>query len=144
VIRFLIDSSALWRVQREKDLRMAWAEVISAGAVGSCHPQRVEFKRSARGRADFDAMTEMFEALYPDLPVPKSAWRWVESTQYRLTQDGTHRGLSVAGLLISATAAHHGVTVLHDDQDFATVARTARDVRERSIRAIAGSLHSGE
>ena len=29
-------------------------------------------------------MSAMFEALYPDAAIPKGAWRWVESAQYRL------------------------------------------------------------
>lgn len=136
MIRYLIDSSALWRVQRDKSLRSAWSEVITAGAVGSCQPQRVEFRRSARNRAEFDVMTEMFDELYPDLPVPKAAWRWVDSTQYRLAGSGVHRGLSVVDLIVSATAAHHGVTVLHDDRDFETAARTVPDLRERNIHAV--------
>jgi hypothetical protein len=63
---WLLDSSALWRVLREAELRAAWTDVVSAGAVGSCHPQRVEFRRSARTIDEFEQMTEMFAALYPD------------------------------------------------------------------------------
>jgi predicted nucleic acid-binding protein len=136
VIRYLIDSSALWRVQRENDLRRSWADVITGGAVGSCHPQRVEFKRSARSRADLDLMQEMFDDLYPDVPVPKSAWRWVDATQARLSTSGQHRGLSVVDLLLSATAAHHGLIVLHDDHDFVTLATATSDVRERGVHRV--------
>jgi predicted nucleic acid-binding protein len=138
VIYYLLDSSALWRVQRDKDLRAAWAEVITSGAVGTCQPQRAEFRQSARDRAEYDLMTDMFHELYPDLPVPKSAWQSVESTQYRLAGEGRHRGLSVVDLLVSATAAHHDVTLLHDDNDFATVAGAAYDLRERNIHMVPG------
>jgi predicted nucleic acid-binding protein len=79
-------------------------------------------------------MSEMFETLYPDAPVPKSAWRWAESAQYRLLRHGAHRALSAVDLLICATAAQHDLTVLHDDKDFATAARYLPDLRERSIR----------
>jgi predicted nucleic acid-binding protein len=136
MIRYLIDSSALWRVHRSGQLRAAWAEVIANGVVGSCQPQRAEFRASARNRSEYDDMTSMFEELYPDVPVHKSAWQWIESAQYRLSGLGEHRGLSVVDLLVSATAAHHGLTVLHDDADFATVARTVRDVRERNVHAL--------
>ncbi|MEV5606736.1 PIN domain-containing protein [Streptomyces sp. NPDC052225] len=44
--------------------------------------------------------------------------------------------MSVVDLLIAATAAHHGLTVLHDDADFTTLARTAPDLRARSVRDI--------
>lgn len=133
MIRYLIDSSALWRVLRDPGLRKAWAEVVSAGAVGSCHPQRIEFRRSARNIDEYEQMSGMFEALYPDAPVPKSAWRWVESAQHRLLRQGAHRALSAVDLLICATSAQHDLTVLHDDNDFVTAARFLPDVRERSI-----------
>lgn len=133
MIRYLLDSSALWRILRDASLRTAWASVISVGAVGSCHPQRAEFRRSARTVDEFDQMSGMFDALYPDALVPKGAWRWIESAQYRLVRHGAHRGLSAVDLLICATAAQHDLVVLHDDKDVATAARCLPDVRERTI-----------
>lgn len=134
MIRFLLDSSALWRVLRDAELRAAWADVVSAGTVGSCHAQRVEFRRSARTIDEYEQMTEMFAVLYPDAPVPKSAWRWMESAQYRLLRNGAHRALSAVDLLICATAAQHDLVVLHDDNDFANAARYLPDLRARTIR----------
>jgi predicted nucleic acid-binding protein len=136
VLRYLIDSSALWRILRDGDLRAAWAEVVSAGAVGSCHPQRIEFRRSARTVDEYEQMSEMFATLYPDAAIPKGAWQWTESVQYRLLRHGAHRALSAVDLLICATAAHHGLVVLHDDGDFVTAARHVPDLRERTVRNI--------
>jgi predicted nucleic acid-binding protein len=134
VIRYLLDSSALWRILRDPGLRTSWAEVISLSVVGSCQPQRVEFRRSARTFDEYDQMSEMFDALYPDAPVPKGAWRWIESAQYRLLRHGAHRALSAVDLLVCATAAHHDLAILHDDSDFVTAARYLPDLRERTIR----------
>jgi predicted nucleic acid-binding protein len=134
VIRYLLDSSALWRILRDPGLRASWGEVISLGVVGSCQPQRVEFRRSARTVDEYDQMSEMFDALYPDAPVPKSAWRWIESAQYRLLRQGAHRALSAVDLLICATAAHYDLAILHDDGDFVAAARYLPDLRERTIR----------
>jgi predicted nucleic acid-binding protein len=133
VIRYLLDSSALWRILRDTALRASWAEFVSLGVIGSCHPQRVEFRRSARTIDEYEQMSEMFDALYPDTAIPKGAWRWIESAQYRLLRHGAHRALSAVDLLICATAAHHNLVVLHDDSDFATTARYLADVRERSV-----------
>ena len=133
MIRFLLDSSAMWRVLRDAQLRSAWSDVVSAGAVGSCYPQRLEFRRSARTIDEYEQMTEMFAALYPDMPVPKSAWQWTESAQFRLLRNGAHRALSAVDLLICATAAQHDLVVLHDDKDFATASRYLPDFRERNI-----------
>jgi predicted nucleic acid-binding protein len=133
VIRYLLDSSALWRILRDPALRAAWAEVISVGAIGSCQPQRVEFRRSARTIEEYEQMSGMFDALYPDAALPKGAWRWIESAQYSLLRQGAHRALSAVDLMICATAAQRGLVVLHDDKDFATAARYIPDVRERTI-----------
>jgi predicted nucleic acid-binding protein len=134
VIRYLLDSSALWQILRDAALRAAWTEVVSLGVIGSCHPQRVEFRRSARTIEEYEQMSEMFDALYPDAAVPKGAWRWIESAQYRLLRHGSHRALSAVDLLICATAAHHDLVVLHDDNDFVTAARYLPDLRERTIQ----------
>jgi predicted nucleic acid-binding protein len=133
VIRYLLDSSALWRILRDEALREAWADVVTVGAVGSCHPQRIEFRRSARTREEYEQMSGMFDDLYPDTPVPKGAWRWIESAQYRLLSQGAHRALSAVDLLICATAAQRDLVVLHDDKDFATAGRYLTDVRERVV-----------
>jgi len=133
VIRYLLDSSALWRILRDAGLRASWAEMVSLGVIGSCHPQRVEFRRSARTVDEYEQMSEMFDALYPDAQVPKGAWRWVESAQYRLLRHGAHRALSAVDLLICATAAHHDLVVLHDESDFVTAARHLSDLRERTV-----------
>ena len=78
-------------------------------------------------------MSGMFGVLYPDAPIPKGAWRWVESAQYRLLRQGAHRALSTVDLLICATAAQRDLIVLHDDNDFVTAARCLPAVRERAI-----------
>ncbi len=134
MIRYLLDSSGLWRILREATIRTAWAEAISIGVVGSCHPQRIEFRRSARTLDEYDQMSAMFDTLYPDATVPKGAWRWIESAQYRLLRHGAHRALSAVDLLVCATAAQHDLVVLHDDKDFAAAARFLPDLRERAIR----------
>ena len=116
VIRYLLDSSALWRILRDPALRAAWAEVVSAGAIGSCHPQRVEFRRSARTIDEYEQMSGMFDVLYPDAALPKGAWRWIESAQYRLLRQGAHRALSAVDLLICATAAQHDLEMCIRDR----------------------------
>ncbi|HET7013710.1 MAG TPA: PIN domain-containing protein [Streptosporangiaceae bacterium] len=133
MIRYLIDSSALWRILRDGNLREAWTDVASVSAIGSCEPQRIEFRRSARTLDEYEQMSAMFDALYPDVSVPKGAWRWIESAQYRLLRHGAHRALSTVDLLIGAVAAQNDLVVLHDDKDFSTAAQHLPDLRERTI-----------
>lgn len=130
---FLIDSSAVWRLQRDESLFARWDPVIIQGDVRSCAPQRVEFLRSAQNVAMFDAESRLLEQLYPDVQVPKTVWRWIDSAQFRLASRSVLRAFSLADLLVCATAAHHGLTILHDDRDFETASRHLPDVRALRI-----------
>lgn len=142
MIRYVIDSSALWRILRDASLRAAWSPTISVHAIGSCHPQRVEFRRSARSLSEYDDMASMFDSLYPDVAIHKSAWRWIDSAQYQLLRQGAHRAMSAVDLMICATAAYHGMIILHDDSDFVTAAGCLADVSERSIHDLPPSDQS--
>jgi predicted nucleic acid-binding protein len=136
VILYLVDSTALWRLERDPGLNDGWAEDIEVGAIGSCAPQRIEFRRSARNSTEFDDMTSTFHELYRDVPTPKGAWAWIDAAQFRLATRGQHQALSVVDWLICATAAHHGLTVLHDDHDFRSAAKHLPDVSERNVHDI--------
>ncbi|MEU4270489.1 PIN domain-containing protein [Streptomyces sp. NPDC026092] len=136
MLRYLVDSTAVWRLQRDKSLNEAWAHEIDEGNIGSCHPQRIEFRRSARNLDEYDRMTDSLGALYPDTPVPKHAWRWIETAQYRLAQRGRHQSLSVVDWLICATAASHGLIVLHDDKDFGAAASLLSDLAEHNVHQV--------
>ncbi|RYJ25051.1 hypothetical protein CU044_4962 [Streptomyces sp. L-9-10] len=138
MIRYLADSTAVWRLQRDRKLNDLWGHELDEGAIGSCSPQRTEFRQSARSLDEYDQMTEMFKDLHPDVPVPKRAWDWIGTGQYRLAQRGQHQSLSVVDWLVCATAAHHGLVVIHDDNDFRAAAHILADVVERSVFAVAG------
>lgn len=133
---YLLDTSGLIRLLRDPKLQTAWYDAIDAGAIASCYPQRTEFLHSARDRREYDEIAEMFADLYPDASVPKNAGRWIEAVQRRMAQAGEHRSASAVDLAIAATAAHHGLTVLHDDADYATVARHASDLSQHNVHDI--------
>lgn len=135
MISFLVNSSAVWRMQRQSELTAAWEPTLLSGGIGSCEPQRAEFRRSARNVAEFDEMSRMFGDLYPDVAVPKGVWRWVDSAQHRLAGVGAVRALSIVDLLVCGTAAARGLVVLHDDADYVTAARHLPDVTARRIVA---------
>lgn len=130
---YLLDTSGLVRLLADPKLQSAWFDAIDAEAIGSCYPQRAEFLYSARSSQEFDEIAEMFIDLYPDVSVPKNAGRWISSVQHRMAQAGEHRSVSAVDLMIAATAAHHGMTILHDDADFRTVARHAPELAEHNI-----------
>ncbi|PXX68941.1 putative nucleic acid-binding protein [Nocardia tenerifensis] len=131
---YLLDTSGLVRLLADPAVQAAWEQAIVARTVGSCYVQRSEFLYSARDAHEFDELNEMFADLYPNVAVPKQAGTWINATQHRLSRLGQHRSASAVDLLIAATAAHHGLTVLHDDNDFRTVAKHATDLTEHNIR----------
>jgi len=133
---YLLDTSGLVRLLREPKLQETWYDAVDAEAIGSCYPQRTEFLYTARDRSEYDEITEMFGDLYADVSVPKNAGRWISLVQHRMAMAGQHRGASAVDLMIAATAAHHGLTVLHDDADYRTVARHAPDFSEHNIRDV--------
>lgn len=130
---YLLDTSALVHLLRDPKLQDAWYDAIDAEAIGSCYPQRTEFLYSARNGQEYEEITEMFGDLYPDVSVPKNAGRWIGGVRHKMARAGEHRSASAVDLMIAATAAHHGLAVLHDDADYRTVARHASDLTEHSI-----------
>ncbi|MFE3323107.1 PIN domain-containing protein [Nocardia sp. NPDC059195] len=134
MIGYLLDTSALWRLFREKDTFARWRPEIDAGALRVCEVTRAEFLFSATSSADRDDLAADIDAVCLPAGVPKNAWRWVDTAQYKLTQRGQHRSAGVGDLVVCATAVHHDLTVLHTDDDFATVARVLLELRQRDIR----------
>ncbi|MEU5632652.1 PIN domain-containing protein [Streptomyces rishiriensis] len=130
---YLLDTSGLVRLLREPKLQSAWYDAIDAGAIASCYVQRTEFLYSARNGREYDEIAEMFTDLYPDVSVPKNAGRWISAVQHRMSQAGEHRSASAVDLVIAATAAHHGLAVLHDDADYRAIARHATDLLQHNV-----------
>jgi predicted nucleic acid-binding protein len=133
---YLLDTSGLVRLLGDSKLRSAWFDAIDAEAIGSCCPQRAEFLCSSRDGQEFDEIVEMFTDLYPDVSVPKNAGRWISSVQHRMAHTGEHRSASAVDLIIAATAAYHGLTVLHDDPGFCAVARHSPELREHNVNDV--------
>ncbi|PJE97420.1 VapC toxin family PIN domain ribonuclease [Streptomyces carminius] len=133
---YLLDTSGLVRLLNEPKLKSSWYDAINAGSIASCYPQRAEFLYSARNRREYDEIAEMFADIYPDVSVPKNAGRWIGAVQHRMARAGEHRSASAVDLVIAATAAHHGLTVLHDDADYRVVARHTADLDEHSVRDV--------
>ena len=82
---------------------------------------------------EFDQMGRDLTLQYPDVPVPKTIWRWADAAQHALVRAGSIRAFSLVDLLICGTAAQTGRVVLHDDRDFETAAQHLSDVRQRRI-----------
>lgn len=135
MITYLLDTSALWHLFRAPGALRPWEGHIAAGVFYICEPTRAEFLYSATSPAHRDELADEIDDLCHLAQVPKNVWRWVDTAQYRLTQRGQHRAAGVIDLLVCATAVHHGHTVLHVDNDFATVGAVLKEVQQRDVRA---------
>jgi predicted nucleic acid-binding protein len=119
---YLLDTSALWHLFRTPGALPLREVHIAAGVFHLCEPTGAEFLYSAASPSHRDELAEELDALCLLSSVPKNAWRWVDTAQYKLTRRGLYRAAGVIDLLVCATAVHHGHTVLHGDNDFTTVA----------------------
>jgi len=122
VTTWLIDKSAIARLHLASDA-VEWASRIERGLVRICTVTRLEVGFSARSAADRRSLLD--DPPIASMPVeyltPRIEDRAVD-LQAVLAERGQHRGPSVPGLLIAATAELAELTVLHVDEDFELIA----------------------
>lgn len=75
----------------------------------------------------------MFDTLYRDATVPEGAGHWIGTVQHYAAERGSHRSLSAVDLQVCATAAHHGLVIVHDDSDFVTATRLAVELQQVNV-----------
>lgn len=124
----LIDTSALVRML----LRQAtaeWEQRMGAGLIALCDMTELEVLCSARSAADREALQERLNQ-FTWCAMPDGIYRRARVVQRDLTAKGEHRSASAVDLLVAAVAEESGLTLLHHDPDFETLARvTGQPVR---------------
>ncbi|WP_405931226.1 PIN domain nuclease [Streptomyces sp. NBC_00827] len=123
VADYLIDTSAVARVLLGRNTA-EWDERIGAGLVAICALTELEVLYSARSAADRERMKSTFESHYAWCPMPDGIYRRARVIQEQLTTKGEHRSAGAIDLLVAAVAEEAGLTLLHYDRDFETIART--------------------
>ena len=118
---FLIDTSALARILKEP-ARSRWEKPLVEGLIARCPVTEIEFLYSARNAEDRDELIGDLEALFGWTPLDDRAVTRAWSVQRELTAKGLHRSAGAVDLLVAATAELQGLTVLHYDNDFETIA----------------------
>ncbi|MFD8708363.1 PIN domain nuclease [Kitasatospora sp. NPDC059648] len=118
--RFLIDKSAFARFSKP-GVRRALKPLIIRGVVAICGAVELEIMHSARSKADAIEIREGVSG-FDRLPTPDEVWDRAIEVQALLAAAGNWRALSVADLVIAATAERHGATVLHYDGDYDMIA----------------------
>ncbi|GAA1356013.1 PIN domain nuclease [Streptomyces beijiangensis] len=122
VADYLIDTSALARLL----LRQAtedWEHRVGAGLVALCDLTELELLYSARSVKDRDIVRERL-SQFTWCPMPDGIYRRARNIQEQLTSKGEHRSAGPVDLLLAAVAEQSGLTLLHHDHDFETIART--------------------
>lgn len=134
VADYLIDTSALVRVLMGRTTA-EWDDRIGAGLVALCDITELEVLYSARSTADRERVRRSLHAHYTWCPVPDGVYRRAHVVQELLTTKGEHRSAGPVDLLVAATAEETGMTLLHYDRDFETIARaTGQPVRMIDLR----------
>lgn len=120
-MKYLVDTSALHRLGKPH-VAAVLAPLIESGRVHVCAVTELEVLFSARNLADYEAGLARFRAGFAWVPVPERGWERAAEVQHELARRGKHRSASIPDLLLAATAEQHGLTLLHYDHDFDTIA----------------------
>ncbi|MEW2570804.1 PIN domain nuclease [Streptomyces sp. NPDC047070] len=118
--RYLIDKSALARYPKPA-VRAVIDPLHNAGLLAVCGAVELEVLHSARSKADAERIREEIRG-FDWLATPDEAWDRAVEVQTLLIERGNWKALSVADLIIAATAERHGATVLHYDGDYDMIA----------------------
>jgi len=120
--QFLIDTSALARLMRSDAESFGWDQAVAAGLVAVCPITELEFTYSARSATDRESLIADLRSAFGWVPVHDRAFDRAWEVQGELTDQGQHRSAGPVDLVVAATAELFGLTLLHHDRDFATIA----------------------
>jgi hypothetical protein len=118
---YLIDTSALVRILKRR-VRAVWEKPLEEGLIARCPLTEVEFLFSARNAEDRSELVQDLDALFGWTPLDDRAVTRAWDVQRELTEKGQHRSAGAVDLLVAATAELQGLTMLHYDNDFETIA----------------------
>ncbi|WP_018544838.1 PIN domain nuclease [Streptomyces sp. LaPpAH-108] len=119
--RYLVDTSALVRILGEK-ARSRWENPLKEGLIARCPVTEIELLYSARSAEDREQIVADLDTLFGWTPLDDRAVTRAWAVQEQLTAKGQHRSAGTVDLLVAATAELQGLTVLHYDNDFETIA----------------------
>jgi len=127
---WLIDKSAYVRLGRATSPE--WPDRISRGLVRLAGVTRLELGFSTRSGADARRfLTTPPMTLMPVKYLTPAMEDRACAVQTLLAERGYHRAVSVADLIVAATAELGGLVVLHVDKDFELIAEITRQPTER-------------
>ena len=117
---YLIDKSALARIQHPR-VRARIGPIIEMGNAATCAIIDLEILYSTRNRDDHSRTRRRRELAYRRIELTEAIFDRAIEVQGLLAARGRHR-LPIPDLIIAAAAEADGVSVLHYDADFDTIA----------------------
>ncbi|MEV4715300.1 PIN domain-containing protein [Micromonospora sp. NPDC049374] len=114
---YLIDTSA-WGRLRQPVVGKRILALLEERLAATCLPLDLEDGRSARDFRDAMTVRARRAELMIDLPITQAVATRARDLQLALTARGHHRAASPVDLMVAASAAEYGATVLHYDRDF--------------------------
>jgi predicted nucleic acid-binding protein len=120
VARYLADTS-VWARLRQPIVRAALTPHVDRGLVGTCPVIDLEILYSARTGAEHEHFRAQ-RAAYEYFPLTDEVAQRAVDVQGMLARTALHRSVSIADLLIAATAERNRLTVLHYDGDYDRIA----------------------
>jgi predicted nucleic acid-binding protein len=121
VTQYLADKSALARLHLSP-VSEVLVPLMERGLVSICGVTELELLYSARNIQERSRMKEQIDASFNLASEPENLWTMASEIQEALTEKGQHRAASIPDLIVAATARAAGLTVLHYDNDFDTIA----------------------
>ena len=125
---YLIDKSALSRIQNPTVERRL-APVIESGEAATCAIVDIEVLYSTRNRQEHTRVRTRRALAYRKVELTETIFNRAVDVQELLAGRGQHR-LPIPDLIIAAAAETAGMTVLHYDADFDTIATVTRQDME--------------
>ncbi|WP_112134707.1 PIN domain nuclease [Glycomyces dulcitolivorans] len=119
--KYLGDTSALSRWGLEP-VKARLDPLHRRGLIAICDATEFELLFSARDRADRERLKSIMIPAFPWVPMGDNVFAEALELQQRLTEHGKHRCASLVDAMLAVVAAREGLTILHYDRDFATIA----------------------
>ncbi|MHB8450471.1 MAG: PIN domain-containing protein [Mycobacteriales bacterium] len=130
---YLGDTSAIARIAKPA-VTPRLAPLIEAGLVARCTPTDLEAGYGARGVEDYERI-RAGRARWPLAPINQATLDRASEVQALLAARSQHRGATIAGLIIAATAEAADLVVLHYDADFELIASVTGQAVEWVVAA---------
>jgi predicted nucleic acid-binding protein len=122
-VSYLIDTSAAGRLLSTDAYDDRWGEALDNGLIAICDLTEIEILYSAKSREHREAIQERLYRLFNWAPTPDRVFKRAREVQQILTDNGEHRSAGPVDLVVAAAAELSGMTLLHFDRDFETIAR---------------------